>query len=132
MITKQKAKEIRKKIELLAAMLSDNEALETPELFPRWLEDAAYSIDDRVRYEDVLYKCLIAHNSQPQWTPTAAPSLWTEVLVINDQILEWKQPDSTNPYMKGDKVLHNEKTWESDIDNNVWEPGIYGWTEVTS
>ena len=132
MITKQKAKKIRKKIELLAAMLSDNEALETPELFPRWLEDAAYSVDDRVRYEDILYKCLIAHNSQPQWTPIAAPSLWAEVLVVDEQILEWKQPDSTNPYMKCDKVLHNEKVWESDIDNNVWEPGIYGWTEVTS
>ena len=22
------------------------------------------------------------------------------------------------------------KTWISDIDNNVWEPGVYGWTEL--
>ena len=43
---------------------------------------------------------------------------------------EWKQPDSTNPYQKGDKVTHNGKTWESTADNNVWEPGVYGWTEV--
>ena len=43
---------------------------------------------------------------------------------------EWEQPDSTNPYAKGDKVTHNGKTWVSDIDGNVWEPGVYGWTEV--
>ena len=41
-------------------------------------------------------------------------------------IPEWEQPESTNPYMKGDKVKHNDKTWVSDIDNNVWEPGVYG------
>lgn len=44
---------------------------------------------------------------------------------------EWKQPDSTNPYMKGDKVTYNGKTYESVIDNNVWSPDTYpaGWKE---
>ena len=23
-----------------------------------------------------------------------------------------------------------QKTWVSDIDNNVWEPGLHGWTEL--
>lgn len=46
------------------------------------------------------------------------------------EVLPWEQPDSTNPYMTGDKVTHNGKTWVSDVDNNVWEPGVYGWTEV--
>ena len=41
-----------------------------------------------------------------------------------------EQPDSTNPYSKGDKVTHNGKMWVSTIDNNVWEPGVYGW-EIT-
>lgn len=41
-----------------------------------------------------------------------------------------EQPDSTNPYSNGDKATHNGKTWTSDLDNNVWEPGVYGW-EVT-
>lgn len=62
----------------------------------------------------------------------AAPSLFAEVLPGQGGtgIGEWKQPDSTNPYQKGDKVTHNGKTWESTADNNVWEPGVYGWTEV--
>lgn len=31
--------------------------------------------------------------------------------------------------MLGDKVTHNGKTWTSIVDNNVWEPGVYGWAE---
>ena len=31
---------------------------------------------------------------------------------------------------KGDKVTNNGKTWQSTTDNNVWEPGVYGWEEV--
>lgn len=32
--------------------------------------------------------------------------------------------------MAGDKVSHHEARWISDIDNNVWEPSVYGWSEV--
>lgn len=45
-------------------------------------------------------------------------------------IPEWVQPDSTNPHMKGDKVINNGQTWESTIGNNVWEPSVYGWAVV--
>lgn len=31
----------------------------------------------------------------------------------------------------GDKVSHNDKHWISDVDSNVWEPGVYGWTEAS-
>lgn len=41
-----------------------------------------------------------------------------------------EQPESTNPYSKGDKVTHNGKTWRSTIAGNVWEPGVYGWEEI--
>ena len=55
------------------------------------------------------------------------------MLIPDPEVIpEWVQPDSTNPYMAGDKVMHNGKTWVSDIDGNVWEPGVYGWSEVTS
>ena len=54
-------------------------------------------------------------------------------MLISDPetITECEHPDSTNPYMQGDKVTHNGKTWISDIDGNVWEPGVYGWSEAT-
>lgn len=131
-MTRGKAKLLRQLIESLAIALDDETALTGVELFPAWAVGKAYAIDDRVQYNGALYKCVQAHTSQADWTPPSAPSLFAEVLPGQGGtgIGEWKQPDSTNPYKKGDKVKHNGKTWESEIDNNVWEPGVYGWTEV--
>lgn len=125
------AYKLRPIIERAAQSLPDETALEAVTLFPVWDSNAAYPVGQRVRYSDTLYNCLQAHTAQEDWTPEAAPSLWAKVLIPDpDTIPEWEQPDSTNPYMTGDQVTHNGKTWVSDIDNNVWEPGVYGWTEV--
>lgn len=123
MISKRHAYRIRAEIERHAETLPDETALEVPEMFPIW-EPRAYEVGERVRYGGELYKCVQAHPQNETYTPDAAVSLWA--LVINDGIPEWVQPDSTNPYMKGDKVKHNGKIWESLIDNNVWEPGAVG------
>ena len=113
--------------------LDDATALEAVNLFPAWSATAVYEVGKRVRYEGVLYRCLQAHTAQAAWTPTAAPSLWAKVLIPDSNVIPaWEQPGATNPYMKGDKVTHNGKTWESTIDNNVWEPGVYGWVEITT
>ena len=110
----------------------DAAALTGKDLYPVWNDKSAYKNGDRVRFNDVLYKCLQDHTAQTTWTPTDAPSLWAKVLIPTPSVIpEWEQPESTNPYMKGDKVKHNGKTWVSNIDNNVWAPGVYGWDEVT-
>lgn len=130
-MTLEKARYLRKQIELLADTLEDEEALKAVELFPSWKIDTLYSVNDRVRYDGVLYRCLIEHTSQETWNPDVSPSLWAKVLIPDPETIpEWVQPDSTNPYMIGDKVTHNGKTWICIIDNNVWEPGVYGWDEV--
>lgn len=122
---------MRRMMENTAKDLTDEEALEVVYAYPRWKEDTTYFVGDRVRYGDYLYKVLQEHTSQSEWTPPDAPSLFAQVLPGQDgDIGEWVQPGSTNPYMKGDKVLHNGKKWESIIDNNVWEPGVYGWEEI--
>ena len=128
------AKKLRAGIDSAGAYLTDEQALTVPVIYPAWTGDgAAYAVGDRVQYAGVLYKCLQAHTSQATWTPTDAPSLWTKVLIPTPgEIPDWEQPSSTNPYAKGDKVKHNGKIWTSDIDSNVWEPGVYGWTEVTA
>ena len=128
----ERARQLRAVIESLAETLDDESAAESVELFPIWATDTDYAVEDRRRYEGLLYKCLQAHTSQETWNPADAPSLWAKVLVPDPEVIpEWEQPESTNPYMKGDKVRHNGKIWESNIDNNVWEPGVYGWDEVT-
>lgn len=113
--------------------ISDGAALKMPEVFPHWSGNSKeYVKDDKVLYNNVLYKVLQNHTSQETWTPTSAPSLFAKVLTSEGEILEWEQPSSTNPYMKGDKVKYNGKVYESVIDNNVWSPEAYpqGWKEV--
>lgn len=111
--------------------IDDETALGAVTLFPEWDSAAAYEKDRRVRYEGVLYRCLQAHTAQADWTPEAAPSLWAKVLIPDENVIpEWEQPDSTNPYMKGDIVAHNGKVWISTVDENIWEPGIFGWEET--
>lgn len=126
------ARKLRSIIEKAAVSLTDEDALEAVELFPTWDNTATYAVADRVRYDGILYSCLTAHTAQVDWNPVSAPSLWAKVLIPDATVIpEWEQPDSTNPYMTGDVVTHNGKTWESTCDNNVWEPGVYGWSEKT-
>lgn len=131
-MTRKDAMAYRAAIDLAAQALDDTKAVEAQCLYPDFVVGVPYTAGDRVVYDGKLYKVLQAHTSQAGWTPPAAPSLFAEVLPGQGGtgIGEWKQPDSTNPYQKGDKVTHNGKTWESTADNNVWEPGVYGWTEV--
>lgn len=132
-MTRAKAKQLRQLIEQLAVTLNDETALTGVELFPTWVVGKAYAVNDRAQYNGTLYKCVQAHTSQADWTPEAAPSLFAKVLIPDETVIpEWEQPDSTNPYSKGDKVTHNGKTWVSDYDNNVWEPGVFGWSEVST
>ena len=130
-MTRNEAKLFIEAFVKLRNIATDEMSLEVPNLYPIWKVNTNYTTGDRVLYNDTLYKVLQDHTSQETWEPTDAPSLFSKVLIpVSDVIPAWVQPDSTNAYMKGDKVEHNGKTWESDIDNNVWEPSVYGWSEV--
>lgn len=124
------AKIVRAAMDTAGNMLTDEQAATVPILYRPWEVGVDYAAGERRTYKGGLYRCLAPHTSQETWNPADAPSLWAKVLIPDpDVIPEWEQPDSTNPYMKGDKVMHNGKTWVSDVDNNVWEPGVYGWSE---
>jgi len=130
-MTQAQARAYRQIIERAAENLTDEQALQAPMLFERWRPDTEYKAGKRLYHDGVLYTVLQAHTSQATWTPDASPSLFAEVLIPDPTVIpEWVQPGSTNPYMKGDKVRHNEIVWVSIVDNNVWEPGVYGWEEV--
>lgn len=128
MITRERIHKLRRLIERGAESLSDEDALDGVELFGAWETDTDYAVGVRVRYGEKLYRCEQAHRSQEDWTPDATPALWTEVAKPGE-IPEWRQPiGAQDAYNKGDKVRHNDAVWTSDVDGNVWEPGVYGWT----
>lgn len=118
---------------------TDEQALEVQVLYPEWEnfeEGHTFIVGIRVNYREILYKVLQEHQKQSTWNPVDAPSLFAKVLNPDAEVIpEWEQPDSTNGYMTGDKVIHNGITYESLVDNNVWEPGITGtetlWKKVT-
>ena len=127
-MTRAEAQTIVAALVKLRESATDEQALSVPVLYPAWRAGVEYVTGQRVLHGGVLYKVLQDHTSQDDWTPDAAPSLFARVLIPDaTAIPEWEQPDSTNPYMSGDKVSHNGSTWVSTIDNNVWEPGVYGW-----
>lgn len=115
-------------IGFVAETFTDEQALKVPTLYEHWNgESVSYKTGKRIRYGETLYKVLTDHTSQPDWTPEAAPSLFAKVLVEDpNAIVDWEQPNSTNGYSTGNKVTHNGVTYESLVDNNVWEPGVAG------
>lgn len=121
---------LRDLIRQAAEFLSDSDALDGVELFPAWTLDTAYKAGQRVRCEDKLYRCEQAHTSQSDWTPPKTPALWTEVSKPGE-IPVWRQPTGAqDAYNLGDRVRYPDAggdVWVSTVDNNVWEPGVYGW-----
>ena len=126
---------LHKVAKMVASEVTDDaKALAIQEFYDVWEVGVKYEVGTYIRYEGVLYKVITAHTSQSDWTPTSASSLFAKVLTdpTGETINEWVQPDSTNAYMTGDKVIFEGKTYESVIDNNVWSPSAYpaGWKEI--
>lgn len=120
-----------------AQSLSDADAVRVVALYDEWDGDGVeYAVGDRVRFQGELVKCLQAHTSQADWAPNAAPSLWSVILPGQDgsgvEVGVWQQPESTNGYDEGDRVIYDGHLWESTQDDNVWRPGDVGapWTDL--
>lgn len=109
-------------------------ATEHLSVFAPWEPNVNYAVGNLRTYGDEerkLYKCVQAHKSQSDWTPDKTPALWALAGDPAEEWPEWSQPiGAQDAYAKGAKCSHNGKHWISDADNNVWEPGVYGWTEA--
>lgn len=112
-----------------SGVLTDEQALAAVELFRPWQSDEAVIVGDIRRNNGMLYRAVQAHTTQADWTPDASPALWTQISV--DEWPEWVQPTGAqDAYPLSAKVMHGGFRWVSSTANNVWEPGIYGWTQV--
>ncbi len=115
---------------VLAGDLAEEDLGQIVDLWPAWAAGVSYAVDEIVRHEGSLYKAVQAHTSQADWTPDVVPALFAEIAPPG-LIAEWVQPTGAqDTYSLGDLVTHVGQTWESTVDNNSWEPGVYGWVEV--
>lgn len=138
----QMAEQLRKALQIFAQTLSNEEAMEVATVYPAWSEGVAYVVDQIVSYgvnavdDPQLYRCVQAHTSQAEWTPSAAASLWVAIGLAPDDIPVWSQPTGAHDaYNKGDKVHYPNEygfVYESLIDGNIYSPEAYpaGWELV--
>lgn len=112
--------------------IDDVTASEQATLFSEWVPGVKYAVGQLRRYGDTLYRCVQEHTSQEGWDPDKAASLWSATSDPAEEWPEWSQPiGAHDAYSAGAKVSHDGKHWTSDLDGNVWEPGVSGWTEAT-
>lgn len=118
----------------MAASTTDEQAIQVSTLWPEWSADGvSYKVDDVVNHSGHLYRCEQAHTSQADWTPDAAPSLWSQIDIAGDGVDVWTQPTGAhNAYNVGDRVHYptaSDPIYVSLIDGNTWAPDSYpaGW-----
>ncbi|MEE3459853.1 MAG: carbohydrate-binding protein [Candidatus Faecousia sp.] len=132
-MTRKHALALRAKIEQASASLPDEDALAAVELFPAWKPETDYTKGERVRYGGLLYRLIPEkHHSQADWPPNLTPAVWARVDNPGEEWPEWRQPlGSEDAYLAGAKVSHGGKHWiNTHGDGNIWEPGVFGWTEA--
>lgn len=105
--------------------------VQIPLLTPReWREGRLWRIGDVATYDGGIYYCVQSHTpyTGAGWSPDRVPALWYLVKKVGEVIPEWRQPlGAHDAHQKGDIVMHKGQKWRSLIDNNVWEPGVFGW-----
>ena len=112
--------------------LDDITVAEHSSLFPTWDESWTGKAGTILMDEGELYRSIHDVTNTAQNTkPSETPSMWTRIGDPTEEYPEWIQPiGAHDAYSAGAKVSHKEKKWTSDLDGNIWEPGVYGWTEV--
>lgn len=113
--------------------LDETTISEYPDLFIEWDENFRGKAGSIVRDEGQLYRSIhdIADAGQNR-KPSETPSMWTRIGNPLEEFPEWVQPiGAHDAYAQGAKVSHGGEKWVSDVDGNVWEPGVAGWLKYT-
>ena len=136
----QAAEQFRKAVQLFAASLTDEQAMEIATIYDPWAVGKSYSVGEFVTYgensvgDPQLYKVVQAHTSQADWTPDTAVSLFTAIGLDEKGYPVWSQPTGAHDaYNTGDIVDYNGTLYQSRIDGNTYSPEAYpaGWAVYT-
>jgi hypothetical protein len=141
MISKlQAAEQFRKALQMFAASLSDEKAMEVATIYDPWTAGKSYSGGEFVTYgensvgDPQLYKVAQAHTAQADWTPDTAVSLFVAIGLDEQGYPVWSRPTGAHDaYNTGDIVDYSGVLYESLIDGNAYSPEAYpaGWRGYT-
>ena len=100
------------------------------EVYPQWVVGQALAVDDKVASYGQDYIVIQAHTTEATWPPATTPALFSVIVQLPPgEYPDWVQPTGAHDaYNIGDIVNHDNALWQSDVDSNTWEPGVYGWT----
>ena len=136
----QAAEQFRKALQMFAASLTDEKAMEVATIYDPWVEGKTYSFGEFVTYgensvgDPQLYKVVQSHTSQADWTPNVVGSLFVAIGLDEHGYPVWSQPTGAHDaYNKGDIVDYNGTLYQSLVDGNVYSPDAYpaGWEKYT-
>lgn len=133
------AKQFRRALEIFAETVTDESTMmEIADIYPPYKVGYEYKTGNVFGWgvnadnETQLYQVLQDHVSQADWKPDEAVSLYKKIGITPSGYPIWTQPyGATDAYQTGDIVQHKDSLWISTCDNNVWEPGVYGWNVYT-
>ena len=136
----QAAEQFRKALQMFAASLSEEQAMEVATIYDPWVVGKTYAVGDYATYgtngvgDPQLYKVVQAHTSQADWTPDVTASLFVAIGLDDAGYPVWSQPTGAHDaYNAGDIVDYNGTLYESLIDGNTYSPDAYpaGWKVYT-
>lgn len=136
----QAAEQMRRALQMFAASLTEEQAMEVVAVFDPWEIGKSYAVGDYLTYgvngvgDPQLFKVLQDHTSQADWTPDTAVSLYSAIGLDEQGYPVWSQPTGAHDaYNKGDVVNYNGTLYQSLIDGNVYSPETYpgGWNVYT-
>lgn len=78
-LTREQAEAMINAIKLMREQATDEQAVAATAVYPFWKTGTAYTVNERVQHNSVLYKCAQAHTSQDNWTPDATPAMWVAI-----------------------------------------------------
>lgn len=132
----QAAEQLRRALQLFAATLTDEQALEVATVYPAWEAGRSYAVGDIIRYgenatgDPQLYKVVQPHTSAAEWLPDSTASLYDAIGLTEEGYPLWSQPSGAHDaYNTGDIVSYNGTLYRSLIDGNTYSPDAYpaGW-----
>ena len=130
----QAAEQLRKALQMFASGLTDEQAMEVVAVYDAWIVGKTYTVGEFLTYgvngvgDPQLYKVVQAHTSQADWKPDMTPALYVAIGLDEQGYPVWSQPTGAHDaYNKGDVVDCDGMLWISEVDGNVWKPGVSGW-----
>lgn len=135
------AEQLRRAIQMFAATLDEEKAMEVAAVFDPWEPGRAVKPGQYVTFgtnsvgDPQLYKVNdgMGHTTQAGWEPNVSPSMFTAVGLDEDGYPVWSQPTGAHDaYNAGDIVNYNGTLYCSVINGNTYSPDTYpaGWELV--